>query len=406
MTKDEFGVYTKTGGFIGGSISNYKDLAVEINDNLVTLYFSHNKDSIIIGSLIGIKDSDKKEEKSIIIQEFSKDQFLANINIGFVNYFKKIGEVIEVVYKSKYSIESIGDEYIDYDCFIEDLYNYALSKDNFKKTDLSRLIGKFLSIDPECDKKITIKTSKILTSIYFIITISNSFPHLLYNYSIVIAKNNFKRPVDLILLKSTETYDFDIDSNTLLQSEIERSIYYSIYVLYHTRLKNKRHLTPILLNEQITKLFHLGGIGNKQNWSNINRIPKLKNLVKNAIISQFDPALMYQFLFGYKGLNKTNRADMLKNIKSDPFDGKNFYKELLEIMKSDPDLVQFFDKKYKKQFFDEGYKKGMKQIPWIKVIILITLLIMAIIFLISLHIMPDFYTSLLNQLSSIPLRRP
>lgn len=404
MIQENTVIYSNNGEIIFGNITKHKDLAIEIIKQSVSFYFFHNNESIIIGSLIGIKNTKDNEGKIIFFQESPKNLFFTDIHDGFINYFKKVSTEIENVFGQEYYPVSIGDEFIDFNYLIERLKRYSTNNNKNKKSEIHRLIGKLLVQDIGLDRKITIKSLDILSTLYFLISTFNSFPHLLYIFSIVMAKNSFNKPIDVIFLKSTDFFDYDIDSNILMQSEIESRVYSNLFTLYYTRLKNKNFLSHHLLHEQIMKFFPLGSIGNKQNWSNINKNKDLKYLVDKIIRTQFFPTVIYQFLWGYKNLNKSDRQDFLTNIKSDPFYGKIFFDEFSHIMKGDSILIEYFNKNYQDIFFKNGYESGKNEINWKQTIIIIILLIIIILFLASLYIIPDFYKSLLDQFSTISIR--
>ena len=403
ISLDNYALFKEGGEKKDGTLSGYNDLSIEMDSRSSPLYISPKNDDIVLGSKIGIRSEGSREERIIFFQEVNKEQFLSDIIQGLINFYKGIGEAVNIAYQSNYKPVSIANETIDYQTLIEYLENNQLNNENLKNKpnrELSALFGKILSIDPESEDKTIISSGTLIESINFLEIANKEFPHLLSSYSVVVAQDIFNKPINILITKNSANSDYDFQSNQLNFSEIEKIVFIQFFDTYSSLSKNSIVSSSTEIKQNIMNFFPLNKINIIQHWKNINNNPKLKVLINTIIYQQYQ-SLISLFLFRFSSLNKDTKYRVLQYFTENPIYGKDFYTTFRNYIikeRKDQEVEEYYENIFKDYYYQQGFnaaESGIHRGSLLKNVGIV-LLIGLVIFLLLLLFMPGYLKSLIH----------
>lgn len=199
-----FSLFAKDGLKINGLLPDdpFSNIAKEITNGYISLYFRSSPTSIILGSCFNLKrTSGGREEGFIVIGEFTHDEIKISSFDFFQNYFH---EAMDFVIKSGYDVLDLYGEQR-----IKD-QNFKIPQNNDKK-ELAKIVsGKLLF-----SKSFIYSTDFINSLSFFSYFIDNMKPILTAEYTFVISK--LIVPADLIICsnKHPDESKIDIDFNSV-----------------------------------------------------------------------------------------------------------------------------------------------------------------------------------------------
>lgn len=387
MTLVNYALYKEGGVKKAGDLSGYDELSIEMDIRLVPLYISHKTDTIVVGSLLSVSAEKSREERLIFFQEYSKRDFLSDITVGLINYYKDIFEAVDIAYQSKYKPVRIGNESIDFNSFFEKLELINSSTENLIKNDKSEffmLIGKLLSFNEESNRKIKVFSDDLVTAINFVESMYHNFPHFSTNYSIVFAYDIFTKPVDIVICQNKVNCDYEIQSNQLSFSKEEQVVFYNFFMQYFYFFKNKLDLSRNEIKTGILKNFPLGILDNDDSWEEVYENSDLNELIQEIINIQYYPSLVISFLWGLNEYEeKEDVVYIVNQIKDNPICEKVLKHDFREILKKDPSLDAYFKEKLQKKYNSAGEYSAISKVNKIFIGVIISLSIISILLFVT-----------------------
>jgi len=208
-----YGIYNTSGRLLKGHLEGYRDLAWQLDVNMVALYFESKNEDVILGCRFIVQIIGGRTERVLFIVKYP----VKEINSDTIwQLYKKAVEEIESLKEVRYNVLGLwktGD--------IEDIID-TKTTDNIYEI----IVGKLIS-----NEQIVVKSSDLSQGISLLVKVVLELESVLsLGYKFIISESALK--ADLLIRPKEEYVDIDIDNNQGIMKYEEKSRFTKLYGIY------------------------------------------------------------------------------------------------------------------------------------------------------------------------------
>ncbi|MCD4846183.1 MAG: hypothetical protein K8R25_17030 [Methanosarcinales archaeon] len=213
MSIFNYGIYDTSGRLLKGHLKGYRDLAWQLDVNMVALYFESKNEYVILGCRFIVQIIGGRVERVLFIVKYPVKEINSDT---ILQLYKRAVEEIESLKGVKYNVLGLwktGD--------IEDIIDIE-TIDNIYEI----IVGKLIS-----NEQIVVKSSDLSQGISLLAKVVLELKSVLsLGYKFIISESVFK--ADLLIQPKEEHVDIDIDNNHGIMKYEEKSRFTKLYGIY------------------------------------------------------------------------------------------------------------------------------------------------------------------------------